>query len=58
MSCFFARTGLPLVINTFFNDSGPIVCTPPMPHDAQREPSFAPKRGIADASGFSEHPSW
>jgi carbamoyltransferase len=28
LSCFFARTGVPLVINTSFNDSEPIVCTP------------------------------
>jgi carbamoyltransferase len=28
ISCFFARTGVPLVINTSFNDSEPIVCTP------------------------------
>jgi carbamoyltransferase len=28
ISCFHARTGVPLVINTSFNDSEPIVCTP------------------------------
>jgi carbamoyltransferase len=28
LSCFFAQTGVPLVINTSFNDSEPIVCTP------------------------------
>jgi carbamoyltransferase len=28
ISCFFARTGVPLVINTSFNDSEPIVCAP------------------------------
>ena len=28
LSCFFARTGVPLVVNTSFNDSEPIVCTP------------------------------
>jgi len=28
ISCFFAQTGVPLVINTSFNDSEPIVCTP------------------------------
>jgi carbamoyltransferase len=28
ISHFFARTGVPLVINTSFNDSEPIVCTP------------------------------
>jgi carbamoyltransferase len=28
ISCFYARTGVPLVINTSFNDSEPIVCTP------------------------------
>ena len=28
LSCFFARTGVPIVINTSFNDSEPIVCTP------------------------------
>src|SRR5262245_34177603 len=28
ISCLFARTGLPVVINTSFNDSEPIVCTP------------------------------
>ena len=28
ISCFFARTGVPLVINTSFIDSEPIVCTP------------------------------
>ena len=28
ISCFFARTEVPLVINTSFNDSEPIVCTP------------------------------
>jgi hypothetical protein len=28
ISNFFARTGVPLVINTSFNDSEPIVCTP------------------------------
>jgi carbamoyltransferase len=28
ISCFFARTGVPIVINTSFNDSEPIVCTP------------------------------
>jgi carbamoyltransferase len=28
ISCFFERTGVPLVINTSFNDSEPIVCTP------------------------------
>jgi carbamoyltransferase len=28
LSCFFARTGVPVVVNTSFNDSEPIVCTP------------------------------
>jgi carbamoyltransferase len=28
ISCFFARTSVPVVINTSFNDSEPIVCTP------------------------------
>ncbi len=28
ISQFFARTGVPLVVNTSFNDSEPIVCTP------------------------------
>ena len=28
ISCFLARTGVPMVINTSFNDSEPIVCTP------------------------------
>jgi carbamoyltransferase len=28
ISCFHARTGVPMVINTSFNDSEPIVCTP------------------------------
>ena len=28
ISCFFTLTGVPLVINTSFNDSEPIVCTP------------------------------
>jgi carbamoyltransferase len=28
ISCFHARTGVPLVVNTSFNDSEPIVCTP------------------------------
>jgi carbamoyltransferase len=28
ISCFFAKTGVPLVINTSFNDSEPVVCTP------------------------------
>ena len=28
ISCFFAQTGVPMVINTSFNDSEPIVCTP------------------------------
>jgi carbamoyltransferase len=28
ISCFLARTGVPLVINTSLNDSEPIVCTP------------------------------
>jgi carbamoyltransferase len=28
ISCFYERTGVPLVINTSFNDSEPIVCTP------------------------------
>jgi carbamoyltransferase len=28
ISCFFADTGVPLVVNTSFNDSEPIVCTP------------------------------
>ena len=28
ISCFSARTGVPVVINTSFNDSEPIVCTP------------------------------
>jgi carbamoyltransferase len=28
ISCFFARTGVPCVVNTSFNDSEPIVCTP------------------------------
>jgi carbamoyltransferase len=28
LSCFHAKTGVPLVVNTSFNDSEPIVCTP------------------------------
>ncbi len=28
ISCFHARTGVPVVVNTSFNDSEPIVCTP------------------------------
>jgi carbamoyltransferase len=28
ISCFFEKTGVPLVVNTSFNDSEPIVCTP------------------------------
>jgi carbamoyltransferase len=28
LSAFFAKTGVPLVVNTSFNDSEPIVCTP------------------------------
>ena len=28
ISSFFAETGVPLVVNTSFNDSEPIVCTP------------------------------
>jgi carbamoyltransferase len=28
ISHFHARTGVPLVVNTSFNDSEPIVCTP------------------------------
>jgi carbamoyltransferase len=28
ISCFFAKTGVPMVINTSYNDSEPIVCTP------------------------------
>ena len=28
ISCFFAQTGVPMVINTSFNDSEPIVCSP------------------------------
>ena len=28
ISCFFAQTGVPLVVNTSLNDSEPIVCTP------------------------------
>ena len=28
ISCFLERTGVPLVVNTSFNDSEPIVCTP------------------------------
>ncbi len=28
LSCFFAKTGVPCVINTSYNDSEPIVCTP------------------------------
>jgi carbamoyltransferase len=28
ISCFFRRTGVPLVLNTSFNDNEPIVCTP------------------------------
>jgi carbamoyltransferase len=28
LSCFYKQTGVPLVINTSFNDSEPIVCTP------------------------------
>ena len=28
ISRFYARTGVPLVLNTSFNDSEPIVCTP------------------------------
>ena len=28
ISCFHEQTGVPVVINTSFNDSEPIVCTP------------------------------
>ena len=28
MSCFFEKTGVPMVVNTSYNDSEPIVCTP------------------------------
>jgi carbamoyltransferase len=28
ISCFFEKTGVPLVVNTSYNDSEPIVCTP------------------------------
>jgi carbamoyltransferase len=28
ISCFYEQTGVPVVINTSFNDSEPIVCTP------------------------------
>jgi carbamoyltransferase len=28
LSCFFAQTGVPMVLNTSFNDNEPIVCTP------------------------------
>ena len=28
ISAFYARTGVPIVINTSYNDSEPIVCTP------------------------------
>jgi carbamoyltransferase len=28
ISCFFQRTGVPMLLNTSFNDSEPIVCTP------------------------------
>jgi carbamoyltransferase len=28
ISCFYAKTGVPMVVNTSFNDSEPIVCTP------------------------------
>ena len=28
ISCFHAKTGVPVVVNTSFNDSEPIVCTP------------------------------
>ncbi len=28
ISCFHAKTGVPLVVNTSYNDSEPIVCTP------------------------------
>jgi carbamoyltransferase len=28
ISCFFAQTGVPIVVNTSFNDSEPIVCAP------------------------------
>jgi carbamoyltransferase len=28
IAAFFAKTGVPLVVNTSFNDSEPIVCTP------------------------------
>ncbi|MBV8925289.1 MAG: carbamoyltransferase [Bradyrhizobium sp.] len=28
LACFHAKTGVPLVVNTSFNDSEPIVCTP------------------------------
>jgi len=28
ISCFHAQTGVPMVVNTSFNDSEPIVCTP------------------------------
>jgi carbamoyltransferase len=28
LSCFHQRTGVPMVVNTSFNDSEPIVCTP------------------------------
>ena len=27
LSCFFAQTGVPMVLNTSFNDNEPIVCT-------------------------------
>jgi carbamoyltransferase len=28
LTCFFEKTGVPMVVNTSFNDSEPIVCTP------------------------------
>ena len=28
ISCFFGKTGVPLVVNTSPNESAPIVCTP------------------------------
>jgi carbamoyltransferase len=28
IACFFSQTGVPVVVNTSFNDSEPIVCTP------------------------------
>lgn len=36
ISRFFARTGVPLVLNTSFNDSEPIVCTPAQAIDTFR----------------------